>query len=111
MKVLIITAFLLSLSFAFDADLVDRESLSHFNINIPETLYSGYLPVNADGTAQFHYYFVLSDPLKPLTIWLNGGPGCSSAQGFFNENGPIHFLPETATLVNNKHSWSTVVPT
>jgi hypothetical protein len=109
MKILFLLALVASCVVSFDADLVDRDVLSTFNINIAESLYSGYLAVSAEGTAQFHYYFVLSDAAKPLTIWLNGGPGCSSAQGFFNENGPVHFLPETSDLVNNQYSWSKAV--
>lgn len=36
------------------------------------------------------YYFVLSEgnPTKdPLVLWLNGGPGCSSFDGFVYEHG------------------------
>jgi carboxypeptidase C (cathepsin A) len=52
--------------------------------------YSGYLTVSE--TKQLHYVFLesKSDPSKdPVVIWFNGGPGCSSLLGLFQENGPF----------------------
>ncbi|PNX55659.1 serine carboxypeptidase 45-like protein, partial [Trifolium pratense] len=43
---------------------------------------------------------------KPLVLWLNGGPGCSSlGVGAFSENGP--FRPKGDALVKNQFSWNT----
>ncbi|RZB52870.1 Serine carboxypeptidase-like 45, partial [Glycine soja] len=54
------------------------------------------------------YYFVESktDPAsKPLVLWLNGGPGCSSlGVGAFSENGP--FRPNGEVLIKNEYSWN-----
>ena len=59
-------------------------SLPTFGAPAQET-YSGYL--NVTGTAKrLHYMFVKaqSDSANaPVVLWLNGGPGCSSLDGYF----------------------------
>ncbi|KAK9684338.1 hypothetical protein RND81_10G203500 [Saponaria officinalis] len=70
--------------------------------------YSGYVTVDHVKHKSLFYYFVEAqlDPLsKPLVLWLNGGPGCSSlGVGAFSENGP--FRPKRNVLVNNEFSWN-----
>ncbi|XP_057516620.1 serine carboxypeptidase-like 45 [Amaranthus tricolor] len=70
--------------------------------------YAGYVTVDHKKHKSLFYYFVEaeSDPAsKPLVLWLNGGPGCSSlGVGAFSENGP--FRPKGNILVKNQYSWN-----
>ncbi|XP_021723002.1 serine carboxypeptidase-like 45 [Chenopodium quinoa] len=74
--------------------------------------YSGYVTLTDDqhktNQKALFYYFVEAEinPLtKPLVLWLNGGPGCSSlGVGAFSENGP--FRPAGNRLVTNQYSWN-----
>ncbi|KAH9621641.1 hypothetical protein KSS87_004078 [Heliosperma pusillum] len=70
--------------------------------------FAGYVTVDYNKHKSLFYYFVEAevDPLtKPLVLWLNGGPGCSSlGVGAFSENGP--FRPKRNGLVKNEYSWN-----
>ncbi|XP_010249188.1 PREDICTED: serine carboxypeptidase-like 45 [Nelumbo nucifera] len=70
--------------------------------------FSGYVTVDEKKERALFYYFVEAeiDPSsKPLVLWLNGGPGCSSlGVGAFSENGP--FRPSGEVLVRNEYSWN-----
>ncbi|XP_052186309.1 serine carboxypeptidase-like 20 [Diospyros lotus] len=77
--------------------------------------YAGYVTLDESHGKKLFYYFVLSEsnPSKdPVVLWLNGGPGCSSFDGFVYEHGPFNFemgsngsLP---MLHLNPYSWSKV---
>ncbi|XVE66110.1 hypothetical protein DITRI_Ditri08aG0054400 [Diplodiscus trichospermus] len=70
--------------------------------------YAGYVTVDEKKQRALFYYFSEAevDPAsKPLVLWLNGGPGCSSlGVGAFSENGP--FRPKGEVLVKNEYSWN-----
>ncbi|KAI3958683.1 hypothetical protein MKW98_030348 [Papaver atlanticum] len=70
--------------------------------------FSGYVPVDARNQRSLFYYFAeaeIEPSTKPLVLWLNGGPGCSSlGVGAFSENGP--FRPSGKALIRNEHSWN-----
>lgn len=56
--------------------------------------YAGLLPISekANETSELYFWFFPSankDAGDEITIWLNGGPGCSSLEGFLQENGPM----------------------
>ena len=67
-------------------------------------LYSGYL--NVSEIKKFHYMFNIAPDSanKPLVLWLNGGPGCSSLDGWANEHGPM-MLDEEGHFKLNDYSW------
>ncbi|RXH92270.1 hypothetical protein DVH24_033166 [Malus domestica] len=70
--------------------------------------YAGYVTVDEKQERSLFYYFVeaqTNPASKPLVLWLNGGPGCSSVGvGAFNENGP--FQPSGDILLKNDFSWN-----
>ncbi|KAL8481249.1 hypothetical protein ACS0TY_027684 [Phlomoides rotata] len=72
--------------------------------------FSGFITVNeAHGRALFYWFFEsLSQPTqKPLLLWLNGGPGCSSiGYGAAVELGPLRVGKNGAFLEFNQHSWN-----
>ncbi|KAK2773067.1 hypothetical protein FQN53_004295 [Emmonsiellopsis sp. PD_33] len=85
--------------------------------NIPDVpfdigeAYAGLLPISseADETAKLYFFFMPSqNPLAAdeITIWLNGGPGCSSLEGLFQENGPFIHQYGTFAPVRNQWSWT-----
>ncbi|MQL69584.1 hypothetical protein Taro_001882 [Colocasia esculenta] len=90
--------------------------LPGFNGTFPSKHYAGYVTIDESHAKNLYYYFVVSEgnPTKdPLVLWLNGGPGCSSFDGFIYEHGPFNFeagngpgsLPR---LHLNPYSWSKV---
>lgn len=70
--------------------------------------FSGYVTVDDKKGKALFYYFVEAEvdcASKPLVLWLNGGPGCSSlGVGAFSENGP--FRPNGKVLISNEYSWN-----
>ncbi|XVE85920.1 hypothetical protein DITRI_Ditri17bG0130700 [Diplodiscus trichospermus] len=78
--------------------------------NVAFKQYSGYIVTEPQHGRALFYYFVEVDSanpvLHPLTLWLNGGPGCSSVGlGAFTEHGPLQ-PGEDGNLIKNKYSWN-----
>ena len=78
--------------------------------------FAGYISVGE--SKQLYYYFVesLNDPSDdPVVLWLNGGPGCSSLDGFVYEMGPMKFNLRTGDdgleteLTENPYAWNKVI--
>ncbi|GLJ12192.1 hypothetical protein SUGI_0186370 [Cryptomeria japonica] len=74
--------------------------------------YSGY--VNVDAKTGRGLFFYLAEAVdepssKPLILWLNGGPGCSSlGYGAFQELGPFRINSDRKTLSTNPYAWNQV---
>ncbi|ONK73705.1 uncharacterized protein A4U43_C04F34410 [Asparagus officinalis] len=72
--------------------------------------YSGYVTVNeSHGRALFYWFFEATRHVekKPLLLWLNGGPGCSSiGYGEAEELGPFLTQKGVPELKFNKNSWN-----
>ncbi|KAF7816750.1 Serine carboxypeptidase-like 42 [Senna tora] len=74
--------------------------------------YAGYVDVDVKHGRSLFYYFVEAEnepDVKPLTLWLNGGPGCSSiGGGAFTELGPFFPRGDGRGLRTNSKSWNRV---
>ncbi|KMT05004.1 hypothetical protein BVRB_7g171640 [Beta vulgaris subsp. vulgaris] len=72
--------------------------------------YAGYVTVDPAHDKALFYYFAESpknSSLKPLVLWLNGGPGCSSfGNGGLLELGPFRVKSDGKTLIRNPYSWN-----
>ncbi|KAI3829879.1 hypothetical protein L1987_04010 [Smallanthus sonchifolius] len=84
-----------------------------FDGTLPSKHYAGYVTIDENHGKKLYYYYVLSErnPSEdPVVLWLNGGPGCSSFDGFVYEHGPFSFektggLPK---LHLNPYTWTKV---
>ena len=66
-------------------------------------MYSGYL--NISTIKQLHYIYLESENnSNKLFIWFNGGPCCSSLQGWSTGNGPFYF--ENGKFIENPYTWN-----
>lgn len=69
--------------------------------------YSGYLSVGDNMNMWFWFFEARSNPATaPLAAWFNGGPGCSSMIGLFQENGPCHFVNDSSDPSLNPYSFN-----
>lgn len=106
---LVIFSFLLPLSSANQAS--DKITyLPGQPSNVDFAQYSGYVTVNKPAGRALFYWFTESPTRahqKPLILWLNGGPGCSSiAYGAAEEIGPFRIRSDGKTLYSNPYAWN-----
>ncbi|EGG18539.1 peptidase S10 family protein [Cavenderia fasciculata] len=79
--------------------------------------YAGLININETSNGNIFFWFIqanVSNPeTAPVAIWINGGPGCSSMDGLFLENGPFRLSPNDTESANftvsiNPSSWHNV---
>ncbi|KAK5937956.1 hypothetical protein PMZ80_009545 [Knufia obscura] len=89
---------------------VNGSAIPNVTFDIGES-YAGTLSINNDTSSpnQLWFWFIPSDnpaASDEITIWLNGGPGCSSLDGLFQENGPFLWQSGTYEPQPNPFSWT-----
>ncbi|RHZ32374.1 hypothetical protein DYB37_012652 [Aphanomyces astaci] len=69
--------------------------------------YAGHIPLPSNGQNMFYWLPESeSNPsTDPLVLWLNGGPGCSSLNGFFTELGPF-VVQSDLSVKRNPYAWN-----
>lgn len=87
------------------------------NGTLPTAHWAGLLPASSHNDKYLFYWLFAPDlsaynKVKeadvPLIVWLNGGPGCSSMDGLFLENGPLRFVADehgNYRMEAAEHSW------
>jgi carboxypeptidase C (cathepsin A) len=73
-------------------------------------LMNSYLDVGNGRDLFFYFFESRSKPSEdPVIMWINGGPGCSSALGLFMELGPCSVKDDPKSLNDTKvnpNSWN-----
>ncbi|GJJ70583.1 hypothetical protein EMPS_02932 [Entomortierella parvispora] len=85
---------------------IDTSKLPHIDHALKALpQWSGQMPVGTNNTLFFWYTQAANVKSDNLIFWHNGGPGCSSLEGLFEENGPYHTSDNGRSWYMNPHSW------
>ncbi|KAJ7243607.1 alpha/beta-hydrolase [Mycena haematopus] len=70
---------------------------------------SGYVDIGTNMSIWFWFFASRTSPeTAPFTLWINGGPGCASEIGLFQEHGPCHVNADGNSTTLNPFSWNSV---
>ncbi|KAL5547520.1 hypothetical protein UlMin_002751 [Ulmus minor] len=115
-KVVVFFLLFLCLASAIDGAVAKQRELDQISAlpgqpRVGFSQFSGYVTVDEKhGRALFYWLTEAATSFpekKPLVLWLNGGPGCSSvAYGASEEIGPFRINKSGSSLYLNKYSWN-----
>ncbi|SOV04770.1 probable serine-type carboxypeptidase f precursor [Ustilago sp. UG-2017a] len=89
--------------------LVNGTGVPDIDFDLGES-YAGLMPISSNPDEErklYFWYFPTKNPKasNEITIWMNGGPGCSSLEGLSQENGPWSWQYGTYRPVPNPWTW------
>ncbi|KAI0254191.1 alpha/beta-hydrolase [Lactifluus subvellereus] len=89
---------------------VDGRTIPLVNFDVGPS-WSGLIPISSAPGETRKLFFWLFPPgpegsLDDLIFWTNGGPGCSSLGGSFQDHGPFTWPTGTDLSTRNKWSWT-----
>ncbi|KAL8166588.1 hypothetical protein V2J09_008087 [Rumex salicifolius] len=91
-----------------DRDRIGRLPGQPSGVNFSQ--YAGYVTVDQKAGRSLFYWLIESTNkpnIKPIVLWLNGGPGCSSiGYGASEEVGPFRARPDGKTLSLSPFAWN-----
>ncbi|KAK5174720.1 uncharacterized protein LTR77_001802 [Saxophila tyrrhenica] len=85
------------------------ESMPDIPQSFMTEMYSGLIPIDEEEPDRALFFIfqprIGGPPVDEITIWMNGGPGCSSLEGFLQENGYIRWTWGQYAPTVNDYSW------
>nr|CAD1836532.1 unnamed protein product [Ananas comosus var. bracteatus] len=116
LEVLLLSLLLLLLTKATKAGRTEVKKFPGFDGELPSKHYAGYITVGSEFPRRhIYYYFALSErnPIEdPITLWINGGPGCSAFSGLVQLMGPFKIMDnpihvkDLGMIKRNPFSWT-----